>query len=156
MHAQVAICIWTYVCVSCCAANICSCPNGSPKTGAACTTHGVSMCSSCKDGFTINTGQTACSGLCSDLHWGEIVLAHMLVFLSYSGFDFWFLVSFSHLYYFCCCCGHIPRNIFAVVYVSLFFFSFFNVLSCLALPCLGLYSLLHITCTPSFSNLCSP
>ena len=44
-------------------ANICSCPNGSAKTGADCTTQGAVMCESCEDGFAINTGKTKCSGV---------------------------------------------------------------------------------------------
>ena len=46
-----------------CAANKCSCLNGLPKTGAACTKDGALMCSTCKAGFTINAVQTKCLGV---------------------------------------------------------------------------------------------
>jgi len=42
-------------------ANVCSCANGSPKTGAGCTKHGAAMCATCKAGFTISTDKTKCS-----------------------------------------------------------------------------------------------
>ena len=54
----------------CVAVKVCSCPNGSAKTGAACTTQGAAMCSSCNRGFHLNTGQTKCEGACSE--WFEL------------------------------------------------------------------------------------
>merc|ERR1712010_320343 len=41
-------------------ANTCSCANGSPKTGAACTKNGAAMCASCKAGYAISTDKTKC------------------------------------------------------------------------------------------------
>merc|ERR1712066_132912 len=43
-----------------CDANTCTCPNGSPKTGAACTTNNAAMCESCNKRFMINADETAC------------------------------------------------------------------------------------------------
>ncbi len=43
-------------------ANVCKCDNGSPKSGAHCTTNGAAMCQSCKAGWTINGAETACLG----------------------------------------------------------------------------------------------
>ena len=42
--------------------NVCSCPNGSPKSGVACTEHGAGMCDSCNTGWTINKDKTKCEG----------------------------------------------------------------------------------------------
>ena len=55
----VCVCACVRVCVS---ANLCNCPNGSPKTGAACTKNGAVMCDSCDTGFTINKDKTKCEG----------------------------------------------------------------------------------------------
>jgi len=50
-----------------CQLKMCKCPNGTPKSGAACTTHDAAMCEKCDGGFTINAGQTECEAgeLCS-------------------------------------------------------------------------------------------
>ena len=40
--------------------NRCSCPNGTPKTGAACIVNGATMCARCNSGFTINDQKTRC------------------------------------------------------------------------------------------------
>ena len=41
-------------------ANVCSCLDGSPKTGVNCTKHEAAMCENCDPGFIINAGQTEC------------------------------------------------------------------------------------------------
>ena len=43
--------------------NICTCDNGAPKTGTACTKHGAAMCKGCNAGFTINKDKTKCDGM---------------------------------------------------------------------------------------------
>ena len=80
-------CVCVCVCV-CCAANECSCPNGSPKTGAACTEHDAAMCSSCNRGFNIDPGKTACSGAYSGSSFGELCLTDMLIYISCSALCF--------------------------------------------------------------------
>ena len=50
-----------YVCVRA-TANVCRCPNGSPKRASDCTKHDAAMCASCKRGFTVNSSETACIG----------------------------------------------------------------------------------------------
>jgi hypothetical protein len=36
--------------------NTCTCSNGNPKTGSACTTNGAEMCASCNSGFRLSNG----------------------------------------------------------------------------------------------------
>merc|ERR1712187_374458 len=45
-------------------ATVCTCPNGNPKTGTACTVNGALMCASCDSGYTLSANQqcTANSG----------------------------------------------------------------------------------------------
>ena len=40
--------------------NQCTCANGTPKTGTACTSNGAAMCARCNSGFTMNAQQTGC------------------------------------------------------------------------------------------------
>ena len=47
-----------------CEANTCSCPNGTPATGAACTTKNPVKCASCKAGYTLN-GTTCTPNTCT-------------------------------------------------------------------------------------------
>merc|ERR1712159_373453 len=42
-------------------ANVCICPNGTPKHGTACTSNGASKCVSCDPGYTINAQEPGCS-----------------------------------------------------------------------------------------------
>ena len=88
-----------HMCVSR-AANICRCSNGSPKTGAACTKHGAAMCSSCNRGFTINTGQTKCSGAWRGLSSRELCLTDLPIYLLCSALLFcsWYLALFLFLF----------------------------------------------------------
>merc|ERR1711907_642377 len=48
-------------CTSAATTNTCNCANGTPKTGAACTANGASMCESCASGFSLNAQQTGCA-----------------------------------------------------------------------------------------------
>ena len=43
-------------------ATVCTCDNGVPKTGSACTVNCADMCQSCNVGFMMNSKQTACVG----------------------------------------------------------------------------------------------
>merc|ERR1719261_838658 len=52
-----------------CEANVCVCPNGTPKTGADCATHDDAQCASCNDHFADNGDGTACEAIpytCAD------------------------------------------------------------------------------------------
>ena len=42
------------------APNKCNCPHGTPVNGFGCTTMGAQMCETCDEGFTLNSGKTAC------------------------------------------------------------------------------------------------
>ena len=41
-----------------CVANVCSCPNGTPATGNACTSHNAVKCSACTSGNQPNADGT--------------------------------------------------------------------------------------------------
>jgi len=43
-----------------CAANTCTCSNGTPATGAACTTNNAVKCAKCAIGYTLNTSNNTC------------------------------------------------------------------------------------------------
>ena len=51
----------------CIAENECTCDNGTPKTGAACTEHDAPMCASCEAGFRPNDDDdaTECLKVCT-------------------------------------------------------------------------------------------
>ena len=46
-----------------CEENACLCANGVPASGATCAVDGAKMCQSCKAGFKLNKGKTACEGM---------------------------------------------------------------------------------------------
>ena len=52
-----------------CEENACSCANGVPPSGATCAVDGAKMCQSCKAGFKLNKGKTACDGMVEEWVW---------------------------------------------------------------------------------------
>ena len=47
-----------------CVANVCSCPHGTAKTGAACTAHGTEMCSACSGEYHLSGGVCVANTQC--------------------------------------------------------------------------------------------
>ena len=45
-----------------CDPNVCSCPDGTPASGATCAVDGGNMCQSCGTGFKLSEDKTACYG----------------------------------------------------------------------------------------------
>ena len=145
-HAHMCVCVCVCVCV-CRAANRCRCLNGSPKTGPECTKQGAAMCSSCKGGFTINTGQTACSSTCHWLELQRIVLGRQ----AYIFFRVRHYVFVRHFLLFCLFLFLLYLALFLFLFLLLFCSCMF-LLFCLSLYRFRIYGFLDVltltTCRP--------